>query len=429
MSFRRPKTSSRLSRRRLCPAGIRACNCFCCRSNSASTWLTLALVGAVFAILLAYLLRYSQGPAAETDASAGDDRWALQAIVLGVLGILLGRLPSWAAGLPFALEFPWDRFLQSMMLGGSLLFVGLLEYFLKTYRRKALALSLFAALAVGVQFNTANTYRRDWDNQRTFFWQLAWRAPGLKPGTALITHELPLKYVSDNSLIAPLNWTYAPNFSGPEMPYLMVYSTIRLNGEALPNMQPGTPIYTSYRTRSFHGSTSQAVVIYDPAPGCLRVLDATYTSAEIFPGLPYMLADAIPLSDLTRVLPDADPPARPPAELFGKEPGHTWCYAFEKAELARQVGDWPEVVRLEDEALAQGYRPELLSEWLPFLEARAHLGDWQRTGEIAAGAVDADETMRPVFCGALKRMSAAPDWKKKDFKQLQSLMTNLECAP
>ncbi len=316
-----------------------------------------------------------------------------------------------------------------MMLGGSLLFVGLLEYFLKTYRRKAVVLSLFAALAVGVQFNTANTYRRDWDNQRAFFWQLVWRAPGLEPGTALITHELPLKYVSDNSLIAPLNWTYAPDFRGAEMPYLMIYSTIRLNGEALPDLRPGTPISTSYRTRSFHGSTSQALVIHDPSPGCLRVLDARYTSSDVFPGLPYLLADAIPLSDLSRIQADVSLPANPPAALFGREPAHTWCYYFEKAELARQVGDWQEVARLEDLALANGFSPELLSEWLPFLEARAHIGDWNRAAQIAASAIAADETMRPVFCSALKRMSAEPDWKKKEGKQFENLMTNMECLP
>ncbi len=397
--------------------------------NAVSTWLTLALVAAVFVVLLAYLLKLSPAPEASATSQGSEDRWALQAIALGVLGILLGRLPSWAAGLPFALEFPWDRFLQSMMLGGSLLFVGLLEYFLKTDRRKALVLSLFVALAVGAQFNTANTYRRDWDNQRTFFWQLAWRAPGLEPGTALITHELPLKYVSDNSLIAPLNWIYAPDFRGAEMPYLMIYSTIRLNGEALPNMRPGTPISASYRTRSFHGSTAQAVVIYDPSPGCLRSLDSAYTGGDVFPGLPYLLTDAIPLSDLSRILPGAAPPAQPPAELFGKEPAHTWCYAFEKAELARQVGDWEGAARLEEDALAQGYGPELLSEWLPFLEARVHLGDWDQATEIAAGAVSADETMRPVFCSALQRMRAEPDWKKKDGKQIENLMTNLECLP
>ncbi len=396
--------------------------------SAASTWLTLALVGVAFAILLTYLLR-SQEEQAAGPIVISDDTWALQAIGLGVLGILLGRLPSWAAGLPFALEFPWDRFLQSMMLGASLLSVGLLEYLLKTYRRKAVVLSLFLALAVGAQFNTANTFRRDWDNQRTFFWQMAWRAPGLKTGTAVITHELPLKYVSDNSLIAPLNWTYAPDFKGADMPYLMVYSTIRLKGPALPSLRPNTPISSSYRTRSFHGSTSQAVVIYDPSPGCLRVLDTKYTGSGVFPGLPYLLSDAIPLSDLSRIEASANPPAAPPIELFGKEPAHTWCYYFEKADLARQVGDWQEAARLEDEARVQGLQPELASEWLPFLEARAHLGDWVRVEETASSAIDTDEAMRPVFCSTLKRMSEDPGWSKKDAKQLEGVQSTLECTP
>lgn len=399
--------------------------------NAAATWLTLALAAATFLILLAYLLRLEERQAEVGDEAlqAENDRWALQAIGLGVAGILLGRAPSWAAGLPLALEFPWDRFFQSTMLGGSLLFVGLLEYLLKTHRRKAVILSLFVALSVGLQFNTANTFRRDWDNQRTFFWQLAWRAPALKPGTTLITHELPLKYVSDNSLIAPLNWTYAPDFSGTEMPYMFVYTTIRLGGDTLPTLDPDAPVVSGYRTRSFHGSTSQALVIYDPVPGCLRVLDASYTGKQVFPDLPYLLADAIHLSDLGRILPDGDPPAAPPAHLFGKEPAHTWCYYFQKAELARQMADWQQVARLEDEARSLGLQAELATEWLPFLEARARLGDWEQAGALALEAAASDLQALPAFCASLERMRAEPVWDAAGLLRLAGLQSRLECAP
>jgi len=45
-----------------------------------------------------------------------------------------------------------------------------------------------------------------------FFWQLTWRAPGLKAGTALVSEDLPfVKYSSGNSLSAPLNLIYSPD--------------------------------------------------------------------------------------------------------------------------------------------------------------------------------------------------------------------------
>ena len=45
----------------------------------------------------------------------------------------------------------------------------------------------------------------------------------------------------------------------------------------------------------------------------------------------------------------------PPPMLFGPEPPHTWCYYFQKADLARQRGDWDEVARLGDEARELGF--------------------------------------------------------------------------
>ena len=56
---------------------------------------------------------------AEPGALADSDTWAGQAIGLGLIAILAGRLPSWVAGLPFVVQFDYDRFFISIMLGAS----------------------------------------------------------------------------------------------------------------------------------------------------------------------------------------------------------------------------------------------------------------------------------------------------------------------
>src|SRR6185503_7521956 len=86
-----------------------------------STMLSLILISLAFLYFLFYLSKSGKGEA-ETKA------FAIPAILLGAAGLLLGRLPSVAAGLPLTLQSSNDRFMISMMLGGSLFVVGVIEF-------------------------------------------------------------------------------------------------------------------------------------------------------------------------------------------------------------------------------------------------------------------------------------------------------------
>jgi hypothetical protein len=283
-------------------------------------------------------------------------------------------MPSWAAGLPLTLGSIADRFMVSMMLGGGLFFAGLLEWLFRGQRWKTAVIALVVALGVGTQFYTANDFRRDWERQRQIFWQMSWRIPDLQPGTALLTHELPLRYETDMGLTAPLNWIYAPGYSGGELPYALLYTRTRLDRVALPALEHGQPISFDYRTVVFKGSTSQVVTILVPPNACLRVLDPLYAGGDTYESQPRLLREAIPLSDPGLIRTDA-PSHYPPPELFGNEPSHTWCYYYEKAELARQNGDWAGIVQLGAQARALGLSPGDALEWLPFIEAYVNTGD------------------------------------------------------
>ncbi len=331
----------------------------------------IALVILIISTLALFVvMRFPQIENAETNADENDN-WGLWAVTIGLVAIFAGRLPSWAAGLPLKIEFDYDRFFISIMLGASLFIVGLAALVLREGKRRVLILSVLVGMSTAYQFSVANTYRRDWANQQNFFWQLAWRMPALEENTALLTYELPLKYVSDLQLTAPLNWIYALDLDDRDLPYVLLYLKTRFNSASV---QADEPIQLQYRTVNFNGSTSDSVVIYKEADGCLRVLDPIYGNAETVPGANIYLVNAIPLSNPDLIKTDA-PDLVLDKTLFGSEPSHDWCYFYEKAELARQHGDWEQVVKLFKATQKDGLSASMPVENLPFIEGLALTGD------------------------------------------------------
>jgi len=324
---------------------------------------------------------------------------------LGGYALLVGGWPFWATHLPIELVYPWDRFTLPMMLGASLLVVGLLELLGNRRLLKLILLSALIGLAVGFQFQHSNTYRRDWNTQAQFFWQMAWRAPAIQPGTLLISSELPFEYFSDNSLAAPLNWLYAPEHASRSMDYMFFSIEARL-GLSLPALQTGLPIEQDYRSASFTGNTSQALVLYYQPPGCVKFLDPVADSA--LPQKPKYISDAMPLSNLNTIQAETANPARPPEHIFGPEPAHGWCYYFEKAELARQFGEWQEIGSLAEQAFAldETLSPVKALELLPYIEAFAHLDQWELAQEHSLEAYRLQNRLDRVLCLTWERIEA-----------------------
>ncbi len=75
-----------------------------------------------------------------------------------------------------------DRFTISMMPGAALLAVGVVALLFRREALWRLAAALLVALGAGQQAYSANVFRRDWERQQSFYWQLAERIPALTPG-------------------------------------------------------------------------------------------------------------------------------------------------------------------------------------------------------------------------------------------------------
>ena len=360
-----------------------------------SSLLTIGLIIIAFVFLLFYF-KWLDLPTVNSKV------FAVPALLLGITGILLGRIPSFAAGLPLTLQSSFDRFMISMMLAGCLFITGLIEFLIQDSRVKTIIAALLIALGIGQQFYNANIFRRDWEKQQEILWQLSWRVPGLQPNTVLITDELPLDYETDLSFTAPLNWMYTSKYTHADLPYGIIFSKIRL-GSSLPALKRNIPINIGMRGASFNGSTSQALVIYMSKTGCLRIMDPAFGDQYTYAGLSQYLVDAIPLSDSSRILVDEDSTMGIP---FLVEPEHQWCYYYTKSELARQKNDWEEVIRLMDEAKTSGYKPDDPFEWLPYIEAQAQTGDVNAAEKMSTELLKHEKKLRPGLCQVWKRVQA-----------------------
>lgn len=328
--------------------------------------------------------------------------FGLQLTLIGLIAIFAGRLPSWAAGLPLRIEFDYDRFFVSIMLGASLFIIGLAELTLREGRGKIIVLSMLIGISTAYQFTMANTFRRDWANQQEFFWQMAWRMPALKENTAVLTYELPFKYASDYQLTSSLNWLYAPDLDSRDIPYMLMYLKTRFN---VSEIKTDNPIKVRYRTVNFSGNTSDSVVIYKEADGCLRVLDPIYNNAETVPDANVYLIQAIELSNPDLILLDAKPSVD--NILFGDEPAHNWCYFYAKAEIARQVGNWDEVINLYREAENNEFTPQLPVEYLIFIEAFAQTGNIDAAIKLTERAIKSQPRLCPALYSIWNRVGSA----------------------
>jgi len=343
-----------------------------------------------------YYLKPRREPLAESEMVFGI-RWEYQAILLGFYALLVAGWPIWATNLKIELRFPWDRFTLILMLGACILLVAVITLITRKNWQRIIILSIIVGLAAGFHFQIGLDYIRDWNYQKAFMWQFVWRAPEIKPGTVLLTSDLPFIYVTDNSLTAPFNWTYASENNTRDMPISFMNIDARL-GNILPDLEHGTPVEQPYRATSFNGSTSQALLFYYSPERCLKVIDSE--KDVYWPRKPGYIPYAVHLSKPGDVIIDSGTQAVPPVEYYGTEPEHDWCYYFEKAELARQKNDWDEVARYGDQALKlrNDFNSNNAFELITFIEGYAHTDRWQDALDTSIKVINYSDLIHDSIC-------------------------------
>ena len=345
---------------------------------------------------------------------------------MGIFALWISGLPFWITGLEVKLSFPNDRLTLPMMLGFSLVLTALLDL-LKSRVLKNIVLALVVGLSVGHHFRNAVSYQHDWEVSTALFQQLSWRVPGLTPGTALLSLELPIEYATDNSLTAPLNWRYSDNIPHETLPYGMIYLEQRL-GTIIPALEDERPINQGYGYGSFLGSTSQSIAFRYEPPACLHILDPKYD--RHYPGTNEILEDAILLSDPRFIQVNGDSPSLLPGGSSASPvpPKKQWCYYYQRASLARQYGDWEQVAALGDIAFTLDDLPNLAAERVPFIEGYANIGDWETAIEQTLTTIEIDKWMGPMLCDTWDRVIRANSFSETLKDTVREVERELDCG-
>ncbi len=344
-------------------------------------------------------------------------------IILGIVLVLLGRIPSWAAGFPLSREFPYDRLMMPMMVGSSLLLIGTVVFFVTIESKRRLMFIAILSLSAGLQMINANSFRRSWDIQTNFFQQLRWRIPGLQKDSVLVTHETGIPYVTDNSLSAAVNWMYDSQNRTRDMDFMLIYSKARLNTELLPDLDPSTRISFGYRTLNYSGLVGDSIVFYFPSNGCLRILDPLYTPEDVIPDIPYQLKDLIHLSNLERIL-DENQTATMPT-FFRDSPERNWCFYFQKAELARQFEDWNEVINAYRSIKKNGFVSQVSSEYLVFLEGFLNTRNYSEADQLIGSYLFSQGIPADGLCYTMDRIKRTSEDSSISF--IKTLQEKYEC--
>ncbi|MGA7194461.1 MAG: hypothetical protein WBW94_12600 [Anaerolineales bacterium] len=393
-----------------------------------------------FAGLIFYVLRLKPNEN-QVDSLASDKKIIWQWLILGACALITAGIPFYVVGLQVRLDFPADRFTQPFAFGAALILVGLIEL-IPSFSWRTVIASALIALAIGLQIQYGFAFREDWKLQESYFWQLFWRAPSIQPGTAVLSDNTIFPYTDDDALTLPLNWIYAPDQNNGSLPYAQIFFTVN-SGNSI-SLTPGSPLVKIKDAVNFHGSTNAALVVQFTPPSCLHILNPLYDSdlplsplsgenykALSDAGIPMLGRKdeaALSLSNPALIKPSDQTPAAL-SNLFGPEPQHNWCYYYEKADLARQQGNWSQVAKLGDEAFAASYRPDDLSEYLPFIEAYARLNRWNDAKQLTLSTADSMPILEPALCGVWQRVNQDSSLSAQQHNYIVNIENRLQYCP
>lgn len=384
-------------------------------------WFVLLIGGLTFITAFFFLTKSSPS------ASMEKRRWLASPLSLGLLIVFLGMAPLWIIGQDIVThknEFAGSRFGIGATLGASLILAAIIENILDDGKKKAVIVSLCIALAVSMHLTVEKDFTYSWEKQERLARELLWRAPGLEVGTAIVTDEEILGYMGGYSVAYSLITTYQPgDISAPPYWYFPFYYT----NPNVNDFLAGIPLEGSKLTMDFKGSSRKMILLsFNPEmQRCLWILQPQDTNLRLVNDDMQKLAAGSDIGLIKQV--EGDSPA-PPEAIYGKTDTQTWCYYFEKADLARQYGQWEEIVRLWNEAQAAGERPDNGFEYIPFIEGLGHTGDWEQVTEMTKFAKRITAGLEPSLCSAMDRLTqSAPDSQEKD-ETVKDLMEDLDCS-
>jgi hypothetical protein len=374
------------------------------------------IVGVGAACVAEYLLIQKRTGSVEILDGLDDKQVPVQMVLIGIAAVILGGLPVWSTNRQIIVGMWSDRFSLSLMFGIAILLVGLAAWLTQKSLQRAILLSVLLALGLAFQVQNTARYKLNWDAQKDYYWQLIWRAPDLKPGTAVLGNKVPFGLSAEYSVGFALNTIYSPQIS-PILPYWF-FSAVSDRGGAIPEYVNSIPLKYALRTIQYESDTSNGMAVYYKyGQSCLRVMS---TDDSSFPGLDDDEKELLSISHPGQVFDSGE--QRPlPEALFGKEPDHTWCYYFQKADLVSQTKDWQKVLSIFNQATENQFFPKNGTELIPIVSAYANLTRWKEAVDLTRQGLSLTGGAKLYFCSYWERFKDLPSGEQPAGEMLKEL--------
>jgi hypothetical protein len=381
--------------------------------NSIFSWFVLFVTLLTFAITFIYLKGLKEN----------DENWFAQPLTLGLLLLIFGMLPIWIIGQDIVThknQFAGSRFGIGSTLGAALIVAVILDRLVNS-KKKIAVIAVLVALAVSMHLTNEKDFAYSWEKQERLARELTWRAPQIESGTAIVTDEEILGYMGSYSVSFSLITSYQPgDLQSPPYWYFPFYYT----NPNVHDFLAGIPLEGKKLTMDFKGNSNQMILLaFNPELNrCLWILQPQDTNLRLVGDDMRKLSAG---SDLSLIQQGAS--STPPENIYGKQSNQTWCYYFEKADLARQYGQWDEIARLWNESQAIGERADNGFEYIPFIEGYGHLEDWKYVKTQTKFADRITKGLEPSLCSVLDRLAANAPASHERNETIKKLKDDLKC--
>lgn len=355
--------------------------------KSATFWLSV-LLGLVAAVVLHLFFKDNSSK----EGTLLKEKEIVRNIVLSFAIILFGLFPVWSTLRQVTLGKWSDRFDIPAIFGVAILLVTMIFIVFKSTKTRNVMLIVLTGLSISYQIQTSNDYRKDFNLQKAFYTQLAWRIPSLEPGTTLFSPEIPAGKEADYSISMGINLLFNSDDIAPDLYYWFTgpryFSPSDLAADS------GMQIKDGLRIFNFKGSASKVVSVYKPDDGCLWVID------------PYFALSAQKINQLSAygaltnqaLIGETSKPANQLTKIIDTGAQTTWCYYFEKGDLAQSKGKFDEAVNYYEQATANNLGPLKAMEFLPFVKAYAQLGRIDEAVALTKESFALSEESKPSIC-------------------------------
>ena len=105
----------------------------------------------------------------------------------------------------------------------------------------------------------------------------------------------------------------------------------------------------------------------------------------------------------------------------------SWCFYYEKASLAAELGNWQEVVRLAGSAFNLNDHPNDASERIPFIEGYARTGDWANALSLSRETAAVSNLYQPMLCQLWHNLAAETEDSIPKTEAVGQITAELAC--